>query len=185
MKRLSQPIAITRYLPLILNNKINARVVLASLILLSVAVITACSQPQKSVAPDSIFTTITGKKIALKDLTDKAVLVTFWATSCPSCITEIPHLVALHKQYHNQGLEIIAVAMFYDIPSRVIAMSQAKQLPYDITLDVQAVHAREFGDILLTPSTFLISPDHKIIWSGLGSFNVNDMKNRIKTLLRG
>ena len=64
-------------------------------------------------APDIEFTTVDGKKIDLKTLKGKPVLVTFWATSCPGCIKEMPHLIELYHELHNKGLEIIGVAMPY------------------------------------------------------------------------
>lgn len=155
------------------------------MLLFALIALNACSQFGKPQAPDATFTTLTGKEILLNELQNRPVLITFWATSCPSCIDEMPHLTDLYNRYHAQGLEIIAIAMFYDIPSQVVAMSQAKQLPYDIALDIQAIHARQFGDVQLTPSTFLIAPDQKIVWSTVGGFNVTDMKKRIETLLEG
>jgi len=136
-------------------------------------------------APDAIFSTLTGKKIALHDLRGKPVLVTFWATDCPGCIKEIPHLIELYRQYHEQGLEIIAVAMHYDPPSHVVAMAKEQALPYDVALDIQAEHAQAFGDVRLTPTTFLITPDGSIALQKIGEFDLADMKTRIETLLKG
>jgi thiol-disulfide isomerase/thioredoxin len=50
-------------------------------------------------------------------------LVTFWATTCPSCIEEIPHLIDLYRELNPKGLEIIGVAMAYDPPEQVRAMA--------------------------------------------------------------
>lgn len=136
-------------------------------------------------APDVTFTTVTGKQIALKSLQGKPVLVTFWATDCPGCIEEIPHLVELYNAYHPQGLEMIAVAMSYDIPSHVTTMRESKQLPYDIALDLQATHSHAFGDVRLTPTTFLISPDGRVQLQKIGAFDLDDMRARIETLLQG
>lgn len=136
-------------------------------------------------APDFNFTTVTGKQIALKNLQGKPVLVTFWATDCPGCIEEIPHLIELYNAYHAKGLEIIAVAMPYDVPSRVTAMRAAKQLPYEIALDLQAIATHAFGDVRLTPTTFLISPDGKVLLQKIGAFDLTDMRARIETLLQG
>ncbi|MGZ8956070.1 MAG: TlpA family protein disulfide reductase [Methylovulum sp.] len=136
-------------------------------------------------APDVIFTTITGKHIDLKDLRGKPVFVTFWATDCPSCIKEIPHLIELYKQYHRHGLEIIAVAMYYDPPSHVVSMTEAMQLPYPVALDLKAEHAHAFGGVQLTPSSFLITPDGFIALHKIGVFDPEEMKTTIKTLLKG
>ncbi|MEF3074866.1 TlpA disulfide reductase family protein [Methylobacter sp. Wu1] len=136
-------------------------------------------------APDATFTTITGKKIALNALRGKPVLVTFWATDCPGCMEEIPHLVDLYKNFHAQGLEIIAVAMYYDPPNHVVTMTKDKSLPYDVALDLQAEHAQAFGDVRLTPTTFLITPDGSIALQKIGAFDPDDMKTRIEALLKG
>jgi len=56
-----------------------------------------------------------------------------------------------------QGLEIIAVAMYYDPPNHVITLAEDLQLPYHVALDLKAEHAHTFGDVQLIPSTFLIS----------------------------
>ncbi|MGZ4982242.1 MAG: peroxiredoxin family protein, partial [Methylobacter sp.] len=82
-------------------------------LLLLLLILISCSKTITS-APDVTFTTITGQKIALKDFRGKPVIVTFWATDCPSCIQEIPDLIDLYTQYHAAGLEMIAVAMYYD-----------------------------------------------------------------------
>lgn len=136
-------------------------------------------------APDISFTTITGKKITLKDLRGKSVLVTFWATDCPGCIKEIPHLIDLYKQYHDQGLEVIAVSMYYDPPSHVVDMTKALQLPYHVVLDLKAEHAHAFGDVQLTPSTFLIAPNGTIALHKTGAFDLVGMKTQIEQLLKG
>jgi peroxiredoxin len=136
-------------------------------------------------APDETFTTITGKKIALKNLRGKPVIVTFWATDCPGCIKEIPHLLDLYRQYHKQGLEIIAVAMYYDPPNHVVSMTNDLQLPYDVALDLKAEHAHAFGDVQLIPSSFLIGPDGLIDLKKTGAFDPLEMKSRIETLTLG
>ncbi|MDD5461744.1 MAG: TlpA disulfide reductase family protein [Methylococcales bacterium] len=160
-------------------------VLLASLTLaLAVISINAMSRFSARI-PDVKFTTITGKKIALKDLRGKPVIVTFWATDCPACMKEIPHLVDLYAQYHKQGLEIIAVAMYYDPPNHVVTMTENQQLPYDVALDLTAELARAFGDVQLTPSTFLISPEGSFVLKKTGPFDIADMKSRIELLLKG
>lgn len=136
-------------------------------------------------APDTTFTTITGKKIALGALRGKPVLVTFWATDCPGCMEEIPHLIDLYESHHARGLEIIAVAMYYDPPNHVVTMTKDRALPYEVALDLQADHARAFGDVRLTPTTFLIAPDGSIALQKIGAFDPDDMKTRIEALLKG
>ena len=152
-----------------------------SLVFISIFTINCVS----TAAPDTTFTTITGKKITLEDLRGKPVIVTFWATDCPACMKEIPHLIDLYTQYHKQGLEIIAVAMYYDPPDHIVTMTRDQQLPYYVSLDLKSEHANAFGNVRLTPSTFLITPDGLINLKKTGTFDYAEMKARIEALLNG
>jgi len=171
-------IAKTRFIP---SRFILLASLLSVLIFISIDLINHISTK----APDVTFTTITGKKIALKDLRGKPVIITFWATDCRGCIKEIPHLIDLYTQYHKQGLEIIAVAMYYDPPNHVVILTEDRQLPYNVALDLQAEHAHAFGDVQLIPSTFLISPDGLITLKKTGAFDPAEMKTHIETLTLG
>lgn len=135
------------------------------------------------IAPNVTFTTITGNKIELKKQQGHPVIVTFWSTDCAACIKEIPHFIELHNDFHQKGLQIIAVAMYYDPPNHVLAMSKAKQLPYYVALDLKAMHAIAFGQVQFTPTTFLISPAGHIVMQKTGFFDMIEMKKQIKQYL--
>jgi len=161
--------------------------VLKSILTLTLVAVTAwiwVSLSSGRKAPDVAFMTITGEKILMQELQGHPVLVTFWATDCPSCIREIPHLIELHQDYVRQGLRIIAVAMYYDMPSRVVALSGAENLPYSVVLDPQAELATAFGDIRLTPTSFLIAPDGSIVMHKTGLLDFALVRSKIRQLLR-
>lgn len=154
------------------------------LLLLSLALWMAKSE-KYTFTPDTAFTTITGEHITLKTLRGKPVLLTFWATSCGSCVKEIPHLVALYDRFHPQGFEVIAIAMAYDLPNQVVAMTKEQKLPYHVVLDITSEHARVFGRVWATPTTLLIGPDGAIVKREVGMFDLTDMQIRIEHLLKG
>ena len=133
-------------------------------------------------APAVSFKTIKGETLNMNALRGKPVIVTFWATDCSGCIEEIPHLISLHQQYNSQGLNILAVAMHYDPPNHVLAMAESKQLPYAITLDPSGTLAQAFGDVQLTPTTFLIDRNGNIVMQKIGVFDLADMQRRIDQL---
>ncbi|MDD1612619.1 MAG: TlpA family protein disulfide reductase [Methylococcaceae bacterium] len=134
-------------------------------------------------APEVTFTTISGKKVEVRDWRGKPAIVTFWATDCPSCMLEIPHLIDLYKQFHPYGLQMIAVAMAYDPPNHVVATTQGRQLPYDVALDLDSSHALAFGNVQFTPTTFLISPDGNIAEKSVGVFDLQSWQSRIAVML--
>jgi thiol-disulfide isomerase/thioredoxin len=49
--------------------------------------------------------------IHTNDLKGKVIVINFWATWCPPCRGEIPHLKELYTKYKPQGLEIIGVSL--------------------------------------------------------------------------
>ncbi|MBC7797188.1 MAG: redoxin domain-containing protein [Pyrinomonadaceae bacterium] len=51
----------------------------------------------------------TTKSQKLADLTGKVVVLDFWATYCPPCEEEIPHLVELQNKHRADGLQIIGL----------------------------------------------------------------------------
>lgn len=133
-------------------------------------------------APDVAFTTIKGQTLQLSELKGKPALITFWATDCPGCIKEIPHLIGLHQRNAASGLTIVAVAMDYDPPNRVVAMADRMQLPYAVALDPDGGLARAFGNVEVTPTTFLIDRNGNIALQKVGAFDPDAMQQRLDAL---
>ncbi len=154
----------------------------AILILSSIAYLwVAPSGAQK--APDITLQLIDGKKLQLSSLKNKPVLITFWATSCPGCIKEMPHLIELYEELHPKGLEIIGIAMPYDRPDYVMEMIKRKKVPYPIALDLKGEAIRAFGNVSLTPTTFLIDNKGKIVKKKIGEMKMAAWKSRIISIL--
>jgi thiol-disulfide isomerase/thioredoxin len=49
------------------------------------------------------------KTVTLADYKGKVTIVDVWGTWCPPCRREIPHFVALYKQFKDKGLEIVGI----------------------------------------------------------------------------
>ncbi|MFM8340850.1 MAG: TlpA disulfide reductase family protein [Methylomonas sp.] len=128
---------------------------------------------------DIEFRTISGESITLNQLKGQYVLVTFWSTDCPSCIEEIPHLTELNNKYNSNKLKIIAVTMDYTPPNQVLEMVKAKNIHYAVALDPDSKIAMTFGDIRLTPTTFLLNPKGEIESHIIGLFDLTEMEKRL------
>lgn len=50
-----------------------------------------------------------GSKVRLSDLKGKAVFLNFWATWCPPCREEMPHMQEFYEKYKDSGVVILAV----------------------------------------------------------------------------
>lgn len=135
------------------------------------------------VISDLELTTIKGEKIQLSSLRGQPLLVTFWATSCPGCIKEMPHLIELHNKYAAQGLKVIGISMPYDRPDHVMKMAKQKALPYTIAMDINKQAVKAFGGVSLTPTTFLIAPNGTIVRQKIGEFDMYAVEKHIQQLL--
>lgn len=60
-------------------------------------------------APDFELKTLGGETVKLSDYRGKRVILNFWATWCPPCKAEMPHMQNFYEQYNDQGVEILAV----------------------------------------------------------------------------
>ncbi len=136
-----------------------------------------------SEAPDISVKTIEGETIRLADLRGRPVLVTFWATSCPGCIKEMPHLIELYHDLNPRGFELIGIAMAYDPPDHVIAMAKSRNIPYPVAPDTDGKAARAFGDVRLTPTSFLIAPDGRVVHQKVGEMDMSRVHELIEDML--
>lgn len=130
------------------------------------------------------FITLKGENLSLEKLRGKPVLVTFWATDCENCLKEIPFFMDLHERYHAQGLEILGVSMYYDPPNHVIEFNKLRPLPYLITLDIEAKFSQAFGNVKVTPTTFLLDSTGKIVWQKVGLIERSELQPLIEKLLQ-
>ena len=138
------------------------------LTILGIVLFAALSLFKKESAPAVSFRTLNGELIALESLRGKVVMVNFWATSCATCVQEMPEMVETYKKYSDRGLEFIAVAMSYDPPNYVLNYAESRQLPFKVVLDSDGQAAKSFGDIKLTPTTFVIGKDGTILKRYIG-----------------
>ncbi|MFZ6675416.1 TlpA family protein disulfide reductase [Undibacterium sp. Rencai35W] len=137
--------------------------VFAAVALVTLAVLFYQSLSNKAPVPDVTFVNLKGEKISTQSLRGKVVMVNFWATSCTTCVAEMPRMIETYNKYHQQGLEYVAVAMSYDPPNYVLNYTETRQLPFQVALDVEGKLAKAFGDVKLTPTTYVIDKQGNIL----------------------
>ena len=141
---------------------------IAGIAALAIAAGAAFALLQKSAAPEVRFVTLSGQNFATSDLRGKVVLVNFWATSCVTCVKEMPMLIDTHRKFAPRGYETVLVAMSYDPPNQVAAFTQSRALPFRMALDASGEIARRFGDVRVTPTTFVLNRQGRILKQYLG-----------------
>ncbi len=65
-------------------------------------------------SPPLKFKALDGRDVDLEQLRGKVVLLDFWATWCPPCLEELPHVRGAYARYREQGLEIVGVSFDAD-----------------------------------------------------------------------
>ncbi|TCO75580.1 peroxiredoxin [Plasticicumulans lactativorans] len=150
---------------------------------LGIALSTLLFLPSGTAAPEVAFKSIDGRAVSLAELRGKPVIVTFWATTCPGCMQEMPHLIELYRELRPKGLEIVGVAMSYDPPSQVLELVKRKQVPYTIALDSDEAASRAFGVVRVTPTSFVISPEGRIVQQKIGEFDMPALREQLQKML--
>jgi peroxiredoxin len=150
---------------------------------LGVAASFALPQRQPS-APEVRFATLSGDSFATSDLRGKVVLVNFWATSCVSCVQEMPKMIETYKKFAPRGYEMVAVAMSYDHPNQVAQFAKDRALPFKVALDSNGAIAKSFGDIRITPTTFVLDRQGRVLKRYLGEPDWAEFHGLIDKALR-
>jgi peroxiredoxin len=134
-------------------------------------------------APQSRFVLIDGSTLTSQDLKGKVTLVNFWATTCVSCVKEMPMITDTYNQFKDRGFETIAVAMSYDPPDWVQNFAQTRQLPFSVALDNTGEIARDWGDVRLTPTTYIVDKRGRIIKRYVGEPDFRALHQLLDKLL--
>lgn len=164
--------------------QVAARLAVSSIVL--VGLLTACDGSplgSASVAPNSNFVLLDASVMNTSDFKGKVTLVNFWATSCTTCIAEMPKMVSTYNQYRPKGFELVAVAMAYDPPSYVVNYAQTRQLPFKVALDNTGKIAKDWGDVRLTPTTYLLDKQGLIVKRYVGEPDFTELHRLIERLL--
>ena len=136
-----------------------------------------------SQAPQSTFVLLDGSQQTTADLKGKVALVNFWATSCTTCVAEMPEIVATYDKYKGQGFETLAVAMSYDPPSYVVNFTDTRKLPFKVAIDNTGAVAKAWGDVKLTPTTYIVNKRGEIVKSYIGAPDFEELHKLIERLL--
>ncbi len=149
---------------------------LAVLLVLAVIAMAAAFMLRAQPAPAVTGQTILGETVNPAALKGKPYLVNFWATSCVTCVKEMPDLVAVHKEYAAKGFQTIAVAMSYDRPDYIATFVKDRDLPFLVIHDRDGAWAKAYGDVAVTPTTFVVDRDGKIVKRYVGEPNFSELR---------
>jgi thiol-disulfide isomerase/thioredoxin len=145
----------------------SRRFLLVSMICVALSLMaTSIARAQVSVGQpvDFKLQTLDGKTLGTKDLKGKIVILDFWATWCPPCREEVPHMVKTNEEYASKGLQIIGVSLDQSIGDMKPFISQNK-MSWLHSFDGKRTLSKQFG-VDSIPRVFLFSPDGVLRWTG-------------------
>ncbi|ALC81454.1 MULTISPECIES: thiol-disulfide oxidoreductase ResA [Bacillus] len=134
-----------------------------------------------SKAPNFALQTMDGNEIELDDLKGKGVFLNFWGTWCEPCKKEFPYMANQYREFKDQGVEVVAV----NVGESNLAVNNFREsyevnFPVVIDKDRQVLEAYDVNPL---PTTFLISPEGKVVKVVTGSMTermIYDYMNMIK-----
>jgi peroxiredoxin len=134
-------------------------------------------------APASTFVLLDGSKIDTTSFKGKVTLVNFWATSCTTCVAEMPKIISTYDKYKSKGFDTVAVAMSYDPPAYVVNYAETRKLPFKVAIDNTGAVAKAWDGVKLTPTTYIVNKQGQIVKRFVGEPNFAELHTLIEQLL--
>ncbi|GKV65831.1 MULTISPECIES: redoxin domain-containing protein [unclassified Sporosarcina] len=126
---------------------------------------------QYSPAPDFTLETLAGETVTLSELKGKKVILNFWATWCPPCKAEMPHMESFYSKLTEEDqVELIAVNVTESEKlgiSEVENFVESYKLSFPIPLDETAQVTHTYG-VFSMPTTFMIDTKGRIAQKVIG-----------------
>lgn len=136
-------------------------------------------EPPKIEAPDFTIYDLEGKAVQYKDLADdKVVLLNFWASWCPPCKAEMPHLQTVYEDYKDDVSFIIINSTdgSRETREKALAFLEDKDYSMPIYLDEDRMASALYG-VRSLPSTVLIDSEGYIIGGIMGALNEEQFRD--------
>ncbi len=137
----------------------------------------------KNKAPEFMLKDLNGRYVTLYSLKGKVVLLNFWATWCPPCISEMPVFNRLYKEMRVRGLEVVAIST--DRSEGYLRDYVSKHsLDFKVLYDEDRTVTKQYK-VFSMPTTFLIDKNGVIVEKFYGEYDWTDqeIKKKIEKLL--
>lgn len=158
--------------------------------------ILATSEPQPSnpdsvavlgkVAPETVGTTLSGDSFDLRDLRGRWVVVNFFATWCPGCVTEHPELVEFTERNAGPTDPALVSVVYQDQPDLVIEFFDDYGGDWPVLIGDSDRLATHYG-ITAMPETYLVSPSGRVLtkWIGFTGVTADELEAAIAEFSSG
>lgn len=133
-------------------------------------------------APDFTVETINHGNFTLSDTRGQVVLLNFWATWCPPCRVEIPHLKALYREYSDSGLVVVGASIDKMSTQELARFVATNEMEYPVFLADESM-LRDYGGIRSVPTTLIIDRNGSVVDTVVGYRDKGFFEELIEGLL--
>jgi peroxiredoxin len=118
-------------------------------------------------APDFALRDLDGNVRGLASFRGRVVLLSFWATWCPPCRTELPLMERLYQDYKGHGFEVVAVSS--DVQGAEVVQPFVSELRLNFTtlLDASGQVTRLYG-VTSLPTSYLLDRQGRLVTVAIG-----------------
>jgi peroxiredoxin len=128
----------------------------------------------RPLAPDFTLRDSDGESYRLSELRGQPVIVNFWATWCPPCREEMPSMQRAWEYLQPQGVVLLAINVGED-PDTIFQFTGNYPLDFPILFDQDGT-VSEAWPLKGLPTTFVIDPQGRIVYSAIGGREWDDPK---------
>ncbi|GKV57920.1 hypothetical protein NCCP2222_38670 [Sporosarcina sp. NCCP-2222] len=140
---------------------------------------------QGDLAPNFSLETLDGTVIKLSDLKGKKVILNFWASWCPPCKAEMPHMQNYYKNYSEEdNVEIVAVNLTTGEKLGLKGVEDfidSYGLTFPIPLDKEGDVMDQYQAYTM-PTTYMIQTDGTIAQKIIGPMDENMIRNLVDSM---
>ncbi|MFK8793260.1 peroxiredoxin family protein [Planococcus plakortidis] len=138
---------------------------------------------QGQAAPDFTLTDQDGETVKLSDYRGKKVILNFWATWCPPCRAEMPHMQQFHENNAGGDVEILAVNLTAQDNGDEAIRSFIDEfgLTFSIPMDETGSTAQTY-QIRTVPTTFILNTKGEIAQKIVGPMDEQIMKDQTDSI---
>ncbi|MGM0843824.1 MAG: redoxin domain-containing protein [Bacillota bacterium] len=135
-------------------------------------------------APDFTLTTLDGEEVSLSDYQGQKVILNFWATWCPPCKAEMPHMQEYYEQYNERAnVEMLAVNLttIDEGKAAIEKFVEDYGLTFPIPLDEDGVQGTVYQAQTI-PTSYMIDTSGIIQHKILGPMNKEMMIQMVESM---
>lgn|SRR5690606_15523734 len=134
------------------------------------------------VAQDFTLPTLNGEPVSLSDSKGKITIVNFWATWCPPCREEMPHMQSFYEKHHEE-VEILAVNVtnMDDGRPAIEQFVQEHELTFPILLDESGEVGLTY-EIMTLPTSYILDAEGRVFQKIIGAMDEQVMNELVEAL---